>query len=193
MPQPLTHEEQKILLKIAADAVYAAAHRLQPPRIDLANLPPALQQNGASFVTLTKNGQLRGCIGSLQAYQPLALDVQERAVQAAVEDPRFPPLRPEELPAIEIEVSRLTEPVPLYYDRPEDLPKLLHPRVDGVILQDGFRRATFLPQVWDELPDPEEFLSHLCLKMGAHPDLWRRKMLNVQIYHVEEFKAKPEW
>jgi AmmeMemoRadiSam system protein A len=193
MPQPLTREEQNILLDIAADAVYAAAHRQQPPRIDLASLPPALQQNGASFVTLTKYGQLRGCIGSLQAYQPLALDVQERAVQAAVEDPRFPPLRPEELPAIEIEVSRLTEPVPLHYDRPEDLPKALHPRVDGVILQDGFRRATFLPQVWDELPDPEEFLSHLCMKMGAHPDLWRRKMLNVQVYHVEEFKTKPEW
>jgi AmmeMemoRadiSam system protein A len=110
-----------------------------------------------------------------------------------VEDPRFPPLRPEELPAIEIEVSRLTEPVPLHYDRPEDLPKALHPGVDGVILEDGFRRATFLPQVWDELPDPEEFLSHLCMKMGAHPDLWRRKMLNVQVYHVEEFKTKPEW
>jgi AmmeMemoRadiSam system protein A len=193
MPQPLTLEEQNILLIIAGDAVYAAAHRQQPPRIDLTSLPPALQQNGSSFVTLTKNGQLRGCIGSLQAYQPLALEIQERALQAAVDDPRFPPLQPEELPAIEIEVSRLTEPLPLHYGQPEDLPKVLHPGVDGVILQDGFRRATFLPQVWDELPDPEEFLSHLCMKMGSHSDLWRRKMLSVQIYHVEEFKTKPEW
>jgi len=143
MPQPLTNEEQKLLLKIAADAVYAAAHRQRPPELDLAALPPALQAEGASFVTLTKRGQLRGCIGTLQAYQPLALDVQERALQAAIEDPRFHPLRPDELPTIEIEISRLTEPVPLPYDRPEDLPKALHPGIDGVVLQDGFRRATF--------------------------------------------------
>lgn len=193
MPQPLTQKEWNLLFQIAKDAVYSAAHHQHPEPIDLASLPPTLQADGASFVTLTKSGQLRGCIGTLQAYQPLALDVQERAIEAAVEDPRFNPLRPDELPFIEIEISRLTEPIPLHYDRPEDLPKALHQGVDGVILRDGYRRATFLPQVWEELPDPEVFLSQLCLKMGASADLWRRKLLDVQIYHVEEFKAKPEW
>jgi len=193
MPQPLTQKEWNLLFQIAKDAVYAAAHHQHPEPIDLASLPPTLQADGASFVTLTKSGQLRGCIGTLQAYQPLALDVQERAIEAAVEDPRFNPLRPDELPFIEIEISRLTEPIPLHYDQPEDLPKALHPGVDGVILRDGYRRATFLPQVWEELSDPEVFLSQLCLKMGASADLWRRKLLDVQIYHVEEFKAKPEW
>lgn len=156
-------------------------------------LPAALQEHGASFVTLTKSGQLRGCIGTLEAYQPLAQDVQQRAVQAAVEDPRFNPVTPAELPSLEIEISRLTQPEPLLYENPTDLLHLLRPSVDGVILADGYRRATFLPQVWEQLPDAEEFLSHLCLKMGARANLWQTKLLDVQIYQVQEFKQKPGW
>jgi hypothetical protein len=160
---------------------------LPEPRIDLHLLSPALCEDGASFVTLTIHGDLRGCIGSLEAHQSLALDVREHAYQAAFEDYRFPPLTKSELPAISIEISHLTVPVDLTYETADELLAALKPGVDGVILQDGFKRATFLPQVWDQLPQAEAFLSHLCAKMGAPADLWRNKKLKVQIYHVEEF------
>ncbi len=187
MDTPLSPEERALLLTIARDAITAAVWGKPLPRLDLASLPPRLREKGASFVTLTRRGALRGCIGTLEAYQPLALDVQEHAVAAATQDYRFPPLRPEELPEIEIEVSRLTPSVPLEYASPEDLLRKLRPGVDGVVLSDGLRRATFLPQVWEKLPDAAEFLSQLCLKMGAPPDLWRRKPLDVSVYQVEEF------
>jgi uncharacterized protein len=133
---------------------------------------------------------LRGCIGSLEAYQSLVADVQEHARQAALEDYRFPPVKAAEIAKLHIEISRLTAAVPLKYENPGDLPGLLHPNEDGVILKDGFRRATFLPQVWEQLPDPNEFLSHLCAKMSAPADLWKRKVLEVSIYHVEEFEEE---
>ena len=193
MPQNLSPDDWNTLMRIASDAVFAATHRRKPEAVQIAMLPEALRQEGAAFVTLTKSGQLRGCIGSLEAWQPLAEDVQLRAYQAAVQDSRFPPLSPPELPMIEIEISRLTQPEPLEYQVPTDLPQLLRPGQDGVILSDGIRRATFLPQVWEQLPQAEEFLSHLCAKMGARANLWREKALDVQIYHVEEFKTKPEW
>jgi len=117
----------------------------------------------------------------------LAEDVREHAIAAALSDYRFPSVQVSELKGIHIEVSRLTAPVALEYAGPEDLVARLRPGVDGVILRDGNRRATFLPQVWEQLPDVEEFLAHLCNKMGASPDLWRRKHLDVQIYQVEEF------
>ncbi len=139
------------------------------------------------LLTKSGNGELRGCIGILEARQPLILDVQEHAVAAALEDYRFPPLRFEEIDNIRIEISRLTNPIELDYDQPGDLVKLLRPGIDGVVLRDGHLRATFLPQVWEKLPQPEEFLRHLCAKMGASGDLWRRKKLQVLIYQVEEF------
>jgi len=193
MPQNLSRDDWNALMRIAETAILAAANQRQPEPLQNASLSPALLEDAAAFVTLTKSGRLRGCIGSLEAWRPLAQEVQQRAYQAAVEDPRFPPLSPSELPNIEIEISHLTEPVGLPYEHPEDLPRLLKPHKDGVILSDGRRRATFLPQVWEQLPRPEEFLNHLCAKMGAHPDLWREKVLEVWIYHVEEYKAKPEW
>jgi len=151
-------------------------------------LPLHLREAGASFVTLTAHGQLRGCIGVLEPYQSLAQDVREHAVAAALEDPRFPAVTQDELNRIQIEVSRLTRPIPLEYKDSEDLLQKLHPHVHGVILKDGFRRSTFLPQVWEKIPDPAEFLNNLCSKMGASSDLWRRKHLDVLVYQVEEFK-----
>jgi AmmeMemoRadiSam system protein A len=132
-------------------------------------------------------GQLRGCIGALEPYQPLAQDVREHAVAAALEDPRFPPVSERELSGIEIEVSRLTRPLPLDYKDASDLLSKLRPHVDGVILRDGLHRATFLPQVWEKIPDPAEFLDNLCYKMGTSPDLWRKKHLDVFTYQAEEF------
>ncbi len=183
----LTAEERKILLNLARRAIEASAQGQPLPEPDLNNLTPALREPGATFVTITEYGELRGCVGALEAYQPLAADVIEHAVAASREDFRFQPVRPSEVPRLHIEISRLTAPVPLHYEKPEELPGLLRPGVDGVILRDGFYRATFLPQVWEKLPDPAEFLSHLCQKMGAPPGLWRRKILQVFTYQVEEF------
>ncbi len=186
--ESLTPEERQLLLQLARQSIERAVCGIPHPPPDLKKLPPRLVEDGVCFVTLTtEDGELRGCIGGLEARQPLALDVCEHAVAATLEDYRFRPVCPEEVPHLRIEISRLTTPVPLEYDRPEDLPALLHPGEDGVILMDGMRRATFLPQVWEKLPEPTAFLSHLCRKMGAPADLWRVKKLKVYVYHVEEF------
>lgn len=187
MTEKLTAEEQKTLLRLAREAMERAVRGETLPPLDLSSLPSALREPGASFVTLTIGGQLRGCIGTLEAYQPLAEDVREHAIAAALQDPRFPPVREDELSRIQVEVSRLTRPLPLDYKDASDLLSKLRPGVDGVVLRDGFRRATFLPQVWEKIPDPAEFLDNLCYKMGASPDLWRRKRLDVLTYQVEEF------
>lgn len=183
----LTLDEQKTLLRLAREAMEHGVKREKLPPLDGSVLTPHLREEGASFVTLTVRGQLRGCIGALEPYQSLAEDVREHAVAAALEDPRFPKVSERELNGIQIEVSRLTRPVPLDYKDAADLLSQLRPHVDGVILRDGFRRATFLPQVWEKIPDAAEFLGNLCYKMGVNPDLWRTKHLDVLIYQVEEF------
>src|SRR5512135_3871691 len=180
MDDHLTTEEKKTLLDLARATLRSGVRGEGLPQIDLESLSPMLKAPGASFITLTVRGELRGCIGALEPYQPLAWDVREHALAAALEDLRFPPVGPDELDRIDIEISRLTFPHPLEYRDAEDLVDKLHPNVDGVILRDGFRRATFLPQVWEKLPDKAEFLSNLCAKMGAAPDAWRRKHLQVQ-------------
>jgi hypothetical protein len=187
MPAKLNTYEQKTLLMIAREALEKSVHGEPLPEVRLDKLPPPLQVDGASFVTLTIDDRLRGCIGTLEAYQPLAKDVQEHAVAAALQDFRFPNVQPAELPQIEIEVSVLSPREPLVCDEPEKLIQKIRPGVDGVVLQDGFRKATFLPQVWEKLPDPENFLSQLCKKMGASGDLWREKPLRVFTYQVQEF------
>lgn len=188
----LTPEERRFLLELARRTITRAVTGRAAGETPEAVIPSNLQKIGASFVTLTIAGELRGCIGTLEAYQPLYRDVADHARQAALEDYRFSPVSEIEVPLIEIEISHLTSPVPLSYSNPADLPGLLHPQVDGVILKDGGRRATFLPQVWEQLPDAGMFLSHLCQKMGAQGDLWRRKLLEVSIYHVEEFRENKD-
>lgn len=187
MNEPLSPQERSVLLKIARQAMESAVRGEHPPAIALDELSLRLRQPGASFVTLTRRGQLRGCIGALEPQQPLALDVRDHAIAAALQDYRFPPVQPNELEDIRIEVSVLTLPQELEYETPQDLLHALRPGVDGVTLIDGWRRATFLPQVWEKLPDVEIFLNHLCEKMGAAADLWRAKKLRVQTYQVEEF------
>jgi uncharacterized protein len=184
----LTQEQKVTLLHLARQSIELVINDQPPLRIVPSEYTPPLNEKGASFVTLTRMGQLRGCIGALEPYQTLVEDVYEHASAAAVNDYRFSPLRPAEFNEIKIEISRLTLPEPLAYKSPLDLPRLLKPDVDGVILRDGFRRATFLPQVWAQLPSPEEFLTHLCQKMGASGGLWRQKLLQVSVYHVEEFE-----
>ncbi|MCC6500437.1 MAG: AmmeMemoRadiSam system protein A [Anaerolineales bacterium] len=187
MQDKLTPEEQKILLRLAREALTLRVRGEKLPPLELTSLPPRLREEGASFVTLTMRGELRGCIGALEAYQPLAQDVRDHAVAAALEDPRFPPVQERELGAIQLEVSRLTRPLPLAYKNADDLLSKLKPHVDGVILRDGFRRATFLPQVWQSLPNAADFLNHLCQKMGLNESAWRTKHLEALTYQVEEF------
>ena len=187
MNNKLSDDEKQMLLRVARQALEAGVGRKPIPPLDPKTLTPTLQAEGASFVTLTVHGSLRGCIGALEPYQSLIDDVQEHAVAAALEDYRFPQVQEKELPNIDIEVSRLTLAQPLAYTDANDLLKKLHPGVDGVILKDGSRRATFLPQVWEKIPDPAEFLSNLCYKMGAAPGTWKQKHLEVLIYQVEEF------
>jgi len=187
MSDKLNQAEQEILLKIAREALEKSVQGKPLPKVKLNVLPPALQDDGASFVTLTKSARLRGCIGALQPYQPLAIDVQEHAVAAALQDFRFPNVKPTELELINIEVSVLSPKKPIRYEGPQDLVNQLRPNIDGVVLQDGLRKATFLPQVWEKIADPELFLSQLCVKMGAPGDLWRNKPLQVYTYQVQEF------
>lgn len=184
----LTEEQKKTLLDLARLSIKKAVHNEMPLRINPADYPAPLNEMGASFVTLTIRGNLRGCIGALEPYQSLVEDVYEHASAAALHDYRFSPLKPQELDLIHIEISRLTLPEILDYQKPDDLPALLKPGEDGVIIRDGLRRATFLPQVWVQIPTPESFLTQLCQKMNAPGNLWRQKVLRVEIYHVEEFE-----
>ena len=189
----LSKEERRLLLALARESIERAVCGAAEPIVELEGLPPSLRAAGVSFVTLTtRDGTLRGCIGALEAHQPLALDVCEHAAAAALEDYRFLPVTPAEVPTLHIEISRLTTPRPLAYDRPGDLPDLLQPHRDGVVLREGLNRATFLPQVWEKIDDPCAFLTYLCQKMGAPGDLWRRKILTVEIYTVEEFEEEAE-
>lgn len=186
----LSKDEKIYLLRLARESIVRVVKEQPALILNLEDYSARLREDGASFVTLTHKGELRGCIGTLEAYQPLVQDVCEHAQAAAVEDYRFSPVRSAEIPHLEIEISVLTAPQPLDYQSSDDLVKLLRPNVDGVILRDGIRRATFLPQVWEKLPDPQKFLSHLCWKMGSDADLWRFKKLEVLIYQVEEFSEK---
>lgn len=187
MSTPLTDTEKQTLLRIAREAIENAVKGKSASPIDSTSLTQALREQGSSFVTLTIQGELRGCIGALEAYQPLVEDVREHAIAAALNDPRFPPLTQLELSRILIEVSRLTSPQELEYSDADDLLKKIRPHVDGVILKHGHRRATFLPQVWEKIPDPVEFLEQLCYKMGISPNFWREAKLKVLTYQVEEF------
>jgi len=187
MAEPLSPPEKQLLLKLARESVVATARHELPPSVEAAQLPSALLQLKTSFVTLTLNGDLRGCIGGFQIEYPLYEDVRRHAALAATQDYRFLPVTPDEAPQLEIEISVLSPPQALNYDSPEALLRRLRPDVDGVILSNGVQRATFLPQVWERVPDPRVFLSMLCEKMDLPHDAWKRQKLEVQIYEVEKF------
>lgn len=152
---------------------------------------PALQAHCGTFVTLKIDHRLRGCIGSLSADASIVAGVRENALNAAFRDPRFAPLREPELDALQIEVSVLSEPLELAYTDADDLLTKLQPGIDGVIIKKGFAGATFLPQVWEQLPQVEDFLAQLCLKAGLAADQWRTGDLTVRVYRVQYFEENP--
>lgn len=171
------------LLHLARSAI---AQHFGGPAPVIPELPEVLQP-GATFVTLTQNDQLRGCIGSLVAYRPLAEDVCANAAAAAFQDPRFRPLKADELPRTRVEVSLLTPPEPLVFASEADALAQLRPEVDGVIFSASGRRATFLPQVWEQLPTPAEFMAHLKQKAGLSARYWGADVY-LERYAVHKWK-----
>ncbi|MBP5987170.1 MAG: AmmeMemoRadiSam system protein A [Azonexus sp.] len=148
---------------------------------------PELQKPGATFVTLTQHGNLRGCIGSLEAWRPLAQDVRENALAAAFRDPRFEPLSAGELSQTRVEVSLLTPAEPMSFTSEADALAQLRPNVDGVIFSAGHRRSTFLPQVWEQLPEPAAFMAHLKQKAGLPASYWGPDV-GIERYTVRKWK-----
>jgi hypothetical protein len=146
-----------------------------------------LVEDGACFVSLHIDGELRGCIGSLEAYQPLVFDVIANAYNAANIDSRFYPVAKSEIGKVKISISVLTKPVPFPVSGPVDLLKKLKSGKHGLILEQGLNRATFLPVVWEELKDKEEFLTHLSMKAGLSPDGWKSPKTKFKVYEAEEF------
>lgn len=178
-----TEERGQLLVRLARAAI-AREFGIATP--SLAH-PDWLDAPGAVFVTLTESGRLRGCIGSLEAHRPLGMDVEHNARAAAFSDPRFPPLRPEELDRVRVEVSLLSPAVPMQFKDESDALAQLRPGVDGVILEYGRYRATFLPQVWEQLPQPDVFMAHLKQKAGLSGDFWQQA-LRLSRYGVDKFK-----
>ena len=148
------------------------------------------KEKAGCFVTLTSNGGLRGCIGNIEPAYPVYEGVMKNALNAAFRDPRFFPLAEDEFSAVLIEISILSRPQNLDYGNAEELLQKLKPGRDGVILSKGGCAATFLPQVWEQIKNPEDFLSHLCVKCGLQPDEWKKGDLKVEVYSVNSFDEK---
>jgi AmmeMemoRadiSam system protein A len=186
-----TASERKYLLGMARRTLTrVAANPDLKLKLNARDASPKLSETRACFVTLTENGRLRGCIGHIVPQEPLYQAVVDNARKAATRDPRFLPVEPDEVDKIKIEISVLTEPQPLRFSSPEDLLDKLHPGEDGVVLRIGPRSATFLPQVWEQLPDKAEFLNHLAQKAGCSSDAWRGKDVKVSLYRVEAFEEE---
>ena len=168
----LTRPGQILLLDLAHASIRHGLQEGRPLTVTLAGLPDELAVPRASFVTLEKGGRLRGCIGSLEAWRPLAVDVAENAFAAAFRDPRFPPVRADEADTLATHLSLLTPAVAMTFSSEADLLAQLQPGVDGLILSEGPCRGTFLPSVWAELPTPQLFLTQLKRKAGLAADYW---------------------
>lgn len=180
----MTPESGAALLVLARAAIARALDLPAPPE----PVPTGeLAAPGASFVTLTLDGELRGCIGSLEAHRPLAEDVRANAVAAALRDPRFKPLTRAEFARTRVEVSLLSPPCPLACAGEADAAARLRPGVDGVVLTWRNQRATFLPQVWEQLPEPRQFLAQLKRKAGLAADFWSDE-LQLSVYQVRKWK-----
>jgi len=183
--------QRKYLLELARNSLESVVRSGKLPEVDAAEVPKEFLTPRACFVTLTKHGALRGCIGSILPEEPLWEAVMHMAQSAATRDPRFHPVRPDELKDVHVEISVLSVPKELRYDSPEDLLAKLRPGLDGVVLRVGSRQSTYLPQVWEQLPDKTDFMNHLAEKAGLAPDDWRQKDAAILIYQVEAFE-EPE-
>lgn len=188
-PLELSAQEKKTVLDLARASLRAHLEGGSPPLIDDRALPPALRERAACFVTLTKKGSLRGCIlDSFEPHESVAQNVTRNAILAATVDTRFDEVRADELAHLTIEVSILGRPYAIPHSPPERLLSSIRPGVDGVILRTSYGTSTFLPQVWEQIPDASTFLAELCRKHGAPSDCWRTKdLLRVEVYQVSHF------
>lgn len=179
-----TENPGKVLIPIARATISNTLGK--PYEITKEDLP-WLHEKGASFVTLTQNEKLRGCIGSLEGYRPLLIDVKANAHAAAFRDPRFPPLVKHELDSTKIEISLLSAMQPLSFSNERDALAQLQPGVDGIVFEFGRHRSTFLPQVWEQLPEVDLFIAHLKHKAGLKPNFWSEE---VKLYRYTVSKWK---
>jgi len=185
---PLPEADRAVLLGVARESIRHGLRESSVLSLRLADYSRTLCREGASFVTLKRYGELRGCIGTLAAMQPLVENVNANAYSAAFRDPRFPPLAGSELAGLDIHISVLGTPEPMNFRSEHDLLRQLRPGEDGLIVEEGSRRGTFLPSVWEQLPQPGEFLRHLKIKAGLPEDYWSQT-LRVRRYAVESFSG----
>lgn len=184
----LTEEQGKYLLKVARETIEQKLFGQKAPLDPDADLPSVFQERRGTFVTLTAAGNLRGCIGHIIPQESLIEGIRINAINAAFRDPRFHPVTKDEWKRVKIEISILTDPEPVHYSDHNDLLEKLRPGVDGVIIKKDFHQSTFLPQVWEQLPEKEDFLAHLCLKAGLKGDAWRKGGLEISTYQVQAFE-----
>ena len=184
----LTEKEGRYLLSVARQTIEKKILKLSAEsHADPVDSPKFSERRG-TFVTLTINGGLRGCIGHIIPQETLIEGIRINAINAAFKDPRFRPLSKKEWEMVEVEISILTDPKPLTYSGGDDLLIKLRKDVDGVIIKKGYHQATFLPQVWEQLQDKKEFLRHLCMKAGLDRDAWKDEKIKVHTYQVQAFE-----
>lgn len=186
MHKPLIKEHQQILIDIAKQSILSGLGEHQPLDVSIKKYPQELQKPRATFVTLNINQQLRGCIGSLKAYRPLAEDVSLNAFAAAFSDPRFASLSTQEYPLLKYHISILSPSSNMSFNSEKDLLSQLQSGIDGLILTEGNYRGTFLPSVWEQINDKKQFLNHLKQKAGLPADYWSDN-ISVSRYTVESF------
>ncbi|MCX4187055.1 AmmeMemoRadiSam system protein A [Methylophaga sp. OBS4] len=182
----LPKDERHLLKKIARDSISYGLKYDEAMPVELGVLPPSFTQLSACFVTLYRSGALRGCVGSLQAHRPLAVDVAKNAYSAAFRDCRFKPVDKTVLPELDIHIAILTPANEIACTTEQDLLAQLRPGIDGLIIEDKDHRATFLPAVWESLPNPERFVQELKCKAGLASDYWSAQ-LHCYRYQVESF------
>ena len=184
----LTEEEGKCLLSVARQTIEERLTGQEGQEQPETLQSPKFNEKRGTFVTLTENGDLRGCIGHIIPQESMIEGIRENAINAAFRDPRFPPISEVEWKRVQVEISILTDPIPLDYTDAIDLLNRLRPGIDGLIIRKGSNQATFLSQVWEQLPDKEEFLRRLCLKAGLDRDAWKHDKLEVFVYQVQAFE-----
>lgn len=184
MSNEITESQGHVLLELARKTLEEKLEN-GPPVVQ--PIDDRFQEDGATFVTLKIAGKLRGCIGNLEPVSSLWEGVRRNALNAAFHDHRFSPLTCEELQKVQVDISVLTKPRKLEYSDAIDLLGKLRPHIDGVILKYGTKGATFLPQVWQQLPTPEKFLTNLCVKAGLSHDTWKDGEVEIQTYQVQSF------
>jgi len=186
----LAEADRRQLLDLADAAIRSGLDGRRPPDVDLRACGPALGEHRGVFVTVTVAGELNGCIGSVWPTEPLGRAVPRLAWEAAFSDPRLPRLQRGDYPHTALHISILSIPEPLAVASEEELLSVLRPGIDGLIITDGTRRATFLPAVWEKLPGKADFLAHLQAKAGIPPGHWSTK-LSVHRYTASEFGSGP--